>query len=175
MYIKKNNNNAGFTLVEVLITLALTVLLLSGIVELLTTSLSASRVFDAKVEAQQTARVVVGHMVRDLQFSKKITLNSPTKLELETDIDGKPQPKVTYFLDTDKVIKCDRNNGSGGQPLTSASTIGVTMDLKFEPVPVKDVFPIETDTVRITLTATANEGADDEISYPMHTVVTRLK
>lgn len=180
MHMEKIKNNNGFTLIELLVTLTLTLILLASILELLSTSLRASRVYEGKIEAQQTARHAVDNMVRDLLFAKKITINSPTNIVLETATDDikKPQPTITYFLETkDHTLRREQNDGSGAQPITGASGIPVSITmLKFENFKKTESKDLpQVDTVRITLTATANVETDDKTSYNMETMVTRLK
>lgn len=69
-------NQNGFTLVELVIAMALTVILLSAVVSLLATSLKAWQTDSRKVEIQQTARIGLDAISRELKYAQSITLDA---------------------------------------------------------------------------------------------------
>ncbi|HEY3423197.1 MAG TPA: prepilin-type N-terminal cleavage/methylation domain-containing protein, partial [Negativicutes bacterium] len=73
---KKEANQRGFTLIELMISLALTVMLLYGVSGILASSLQLWKFNGGKMEIQQTARYAVDCIVRDLQYAWKIDIIS---------------------------------------------------------------------------------------------------
>lgn len=65
---QRSQQQRGFTLMELIIGLSLTVLLLSAIAPLLTVSVQSWRIGSSRSEVQQTARFAVESITRDLHY-----------------------------------------------------------------------------------------------------------
>lgn len=66
----------GFTLTELVIGIALSVVLLSAMVPLLTTNIGAWIAGSSRSEVQQTARYAVDSMVRELRYSRNFQIET---------------------------------------------------------------------------------------------------
>lgn len=159
----------GFTLIELVISIGLTVLLLTCLFNLLSTSVQAWSVGSSKTELQQTARYAIDALTRDLQFATDIQIPDIKSLEIRTSKYGTVNQKVNYLVDTTgttKILKRNKNDGSGWQPITGGGNMPINVDVKFSnltsiPGPVR--------TVGIELTAT---GQNQE--YSITTAVTGI-
>jgi len=166
----------GFTLVELMTGLMLTVLLLAGIFGLLSTSLLSWQFGNSRMEVQHTARYAVDSIVRDLQFAKTITVNSTTKLTLTTEQFG--SKTIEYYLDTTSnpyTLRRDQKDGSGGQPVTGGSMINISVtDVQFSTLSTNSAG--QPKTIGITLTATDVSQADvsKRQSFTVTTAVTAV-
>ncbi|MEN6413519.1 MAG: prepilin-type N-terminal cleavage/methylation domain-containing protein [Veillonellales bacterium] len=124
----------GFTLVELLIGMALTVLLLAVIFGLLFTSVRTWQTGSSRADIQQTARYGVDIMVRDLQYATKITIsNPPASIDLWTSKYGAAQ-QITYKrvlvagpAISRYVLTRDLHNGAGAQPVTGGGELAVSI------------------------------------------------
>lgn len=150
---KKKNRQTGFTLVELVIAMALTVLLLTGLFTMLSTSLRIWTLGGSKTEIQQTARYGIDMLTRDLQFATQIAVNSETNLDLWTNKYGTANQKISYSLDTSgstKILRRNMNTGSNAQPITGGGNTPISVDIAF-----KDLTPSgSTKTIRIWLQTT---------------------
>ena len=104
---------AGFTLIELMIVLTITVVLLSAMVPLLSTSLQAWRNGSSRSELQQTARFAVDSMVRDLRYGSDYEKVS----DWEITFTNSAKSPAAYRLNTSTHILYEVTNGSS-QPLT---------------------------------------------------------
>lgn len=86
-------NQNGFTLAELLVYLMLAAVLFAGLTPVLSSSVQAWSVANRTVDAQQSARVVVGAISRELQFADSIVV--PT--------DGQTANHLVFTLDEDHV------------------------------------------------------------------------
>lgn len=119
------NNQAGFTLAELLIFMLLTGILLSGIVTLLSTSVITTKRGNSLVEVQQTARAATDAIARELRYAQAGTIvigngsgevTDNKSITFVTDQAG----AVRYYQDGNGVLR--RNSGGGGQPVTGQNT-----------------------------------------------------
>lgn len=114
----------GVTLVELLLSLALSVLLLQVTVQVLGISLTEWQIKTSKTELQQNARFAVDSIVRDLQYAKSITITGTKQLSFSSDKYTQNAPQVTYTYDTAAkpyAIRRNKNDGSGAQPVAGGS------------------------------------------------------
>ena len=132
----KKSGQDGFTLVELLIGLALTTLLLQALFPLLSTSLLSSRSSVSRTVVHQTARMAVEAMTRDLRFASSVsspTVGTTTSSihfqrpgaggKLETLIFQLGLPQGTYHQTLYRIIAPGQST-----PLTQ----NVVSDLRFE-------------------------------------------
>jgi type II secretory pathway pseudopilin PulG len=159
--------NAGFTLVELAIGMTLTIILMSAVFGLLSVSLTSSRIGIAKVEAQETARVAVDAMVReirndalDITVPATNTTSSTLSILIADDQDSTKRNTVTFYVASKTLYrKLDKWNGNSG---TFPVTEGTVTDLLFKVEHPR--------TVKISVTV---QTADDSI-FSLETSVAGL-
>jgi prepilin-type N-terminal cleavage/methylation domain-containing protein len=119
---------AGFTLVELLVSLAALGVVLAGAFGVLRETQSAYVLGVARLEAQQSARIALERMAREIQGAgfdpggvrfPAIVNATPTSLTIQKDLNGNgviggSGESVTYFL-RDTTLR--RNSGAGAQPV----------------------------------------------------------
>ncbi|MCI0546651.1 MAG: prepilin-type N-terminal cleavage/methylation domain-containing protein [Candidatus Rokubacteria bacterium] len=119
---------AGFTLVELLVSMALAGLLLAATFTVLHAGLDAYRQGADRLDAQQAARVALERIATELREAgydprdaglPAIVLAEPARVGLARDLDGDgvlapTRERVTYFLDG-AVLR--RDAGGGAQPI----------------------------------------------------------
>ncbi len=163
-------NEQGITLVELLLSTMLALLLLSAIFSLFSSSTRLSSASDCQREAQQTARIAVDAIAREAKYAKKITVVSNTCITLES-----KNKKITYYLDEKGILRRDKNDGSGAQPLTGESIIPLSISyLKFSYLNNVTTTPGTASTLQIILTATTTDKHTQKYSYTLQTAVTNL-
>lgn len=82
-------NQKGFTLIEVVIGLAISVMLLSAMAGLLTSSLAQWYDSQSRMLVTQTARFATDSMVRELRYAKTVTIENDGSLLYTVLPDGK--------------------------------------------------------------------------------------
>jgi Tfp pilus assembly protein PilW len=165
---------AGLTLVELVISLALTALLVTALSFMYITAVSLIRTYDYRQEVQQTARIAAEAIGKDLQFAKEIKLISGSSIVILTGkLDGgddDSQPEIIRYYVAGNILRRQVNQ-EWNQPLTGNSAIPVAVQVQFsgnKPNP---------DTVFITCTATATDNSvfpAIHFQYTLQTAVTRL-
>lgn len=159
----------GFTLIELIITMGLTVLLLTCLFTLLSTSLKSWAVGSSRTELQQTARYAIDTLTRDLQFATDIQIPDTKGLEIRTSKYGTANQKINYSVDSTgstKTLRKNSNDGSGWQPVTGGGNTPVSVDISFSNLtPTSGSIK----TVGIELTAT-----DQNQDYKMTTAITGI-
>lgn len=119
----------GFTLIELVIGLALTVILLTALFTLLSTSLKAWSIGSSKTEVQHTARYCIDVLTRDLQFATQITKTSDTTLELLTDKYQSKYPKIVYTYEkAGNIGILYRTMDKNKQPLSGGDNSAISID-----------------------------------------------
>lgn len=91
------SDQQGFTLVELMIGLTLTVILLTGIVGLLDSSLRSWRFGSGRTEMQQTARYAVDTMVREFKYGTNFQVLDAYTISYKEASTGNV---YKYYLDT---------------------------------------------------------------------------
>jgi len=117
-------NQQGFTLVELMLGLTITVILLAGIFGLLSTSLQSWRLGSGRTELQQTARYAMDKMTRDLHYGKNFSLKDPYTIVFDDATDSSTYGNTyQYQLDTtDHILYRQPVSPSGTrQPVTGAN------------------------------------------------------
>ncbi len=118
----------GFTLVELLVCLAVAGLVLAGTFSLLQQGQQAYLTGVAQIEAQQSARIALERMAREIQAAgfdptgagfPAIASPTPTSLTIQKDLNGNgvidgPGERITYLLRSSTLR---RNAGAGAQPV----------------------------------------------------------
>jgi prepilin-type N-terminal cleavage/methylation domain-containing protein len=145
-------NQQGFTLMELMIGLALTGLLMAGVFGLLSSSLQSWRLGSGKTELQQTARYAVDKMARDLHHGKSFQVTDPYTVVFVDSFSGNT---YQYYLDrTSYILYRQPVNPAGvSQPVTGVNVQNSTNVLINQSNQVLFVSP-DSNTVKITVTAT---------------------
>jgi prepilin-type N-terminal cleavage/methylation domain-containing protein len=173
---KKEANQRGFTLIELMISLALTVMLLYGVSGILASSLQLWKFNGGKMEIQQTARYAVDCIVRDLQYAWKIDIISPTSLTLKTNQYGEKTKTITYTLDTSGPsykLRRNQGDGSGAQPVTGDNIINASIsNLKLTSLATNQSGETKTVGIRLTVTDISQTDPDKRQTYTIVTAVT---
>ncbi len=105
-FMKKTKGQPGFTLLELLVVMGITILLGAAIVEFFLSSLRAGQVVLDKLGDQQEARTMVGHLVSELQVatissvgSYPLVKASSTELIFYSNVDTDAwAERVRYFV-----------------------------------------------------------------------------
>ncbi len=121
---------AGYSLPELLVGVAVLGLVLSAVLGILQASLQAYRWGAARVEAQQSARIALERMIKELREAgydpraagiEGIVVAEPTRVVFQRDLDGDgvvdaTSERVTFLLRPgDSVLR--RDAGGGAQPI----------------------------------------------------------
>lgn len=118
----------GMTLVELMLGLMLTVVLLSGILGILSTSLGSWKSGISRSEMQQTARFAVDSMVRDLRYGDNYELGEDGRSITYRSIkSGQYGNTYRYHVSTTdhKLYKTSLIPSAPSQPVTGANVKGV--------------------------------------------------
>jgi prepilin-type N-terminal cleavage/methylation domain-containing protein len=122
-------DEAAFSLVELLVVLAVLGLVMAGALGLLDSGLGAYALGAARTEAQQAARVGLERMAKELRQAgydpagaapPAIVVAEPTRLVFQMDLNGNgvidpTRERITYLLRADGVLR--RDAGAGAQPI----------------------------------------------------------
>jgi len=127
----------GFTLIELMIGMTLTTILLSGLLSFLSTHLTIWKVEKHRTSMQQTARIAVDKVMRELRYAQDISLNNTHSLKI-TKISGEINTfqlggglnENTVYVIIDKT----RTIPAGGIS-TNPITENVVTNLLFTPYP----------------------------------------
>ena len=125
---RRARDEAGYSLVELLVSLAVLALVLAGILSILFTGQRSYLAGAARVEAQQAARVGLERMVKELREAgydptgagfPPIVVAEPTRVTFQRDLNGNgvidPTRERVSFLLQGSVLR--RDAGAGAQPI----------------------------------------------------------
>ena len=112
----------GFTLVELLVGLALTAMLLAGAMTVLSANIRVWMEGRAGVEVQQAARYAVSVMARELSYGDTYTLQASGADISFRDI--RSNATVRYFLSGGKLF---RETGGSPQPVTGDNALSANV------------------------------------------------
>lgn len=136
-------NRKGFTLVELIIGMGLTMLLTSILVIGLANSLTVWQAGKNRSEIEQTARYVLDTMAREIRYANTININSKSSITL-TQINprtNKVQEKITFRYGSSEsktIYKITDKTASGGGIGTNPLTPAVIKNLEFQAAPAAD-------------------------------------
>ena len=121
----------GFSLVELLLAMALISVLLAGFYGLFSVSLRSWVIGNSQTEVQQGARQAVDLMTREIQYSKKeqaVITNSNSQLTIQTGQYGTLQT-ISYYLDaTGSPKTVIRADATGTRAISGASSVNVSVE-----------------------------------------------
>ncbi len=125
----RDAGHAGFSLVELLVVLAVLGLVMAGALGLLDAGTRSHALGAARTEAQQNARVALERIARELRQAgydptgaavPAILVAEPTRLVFQMDVNGNgvidpTRERITYLVRGDGVLR--RDAGAGAQPI----------------------------------------------------------
>lgn len=151
------DGNAGIMLMELLIGIALITILLSALFSLFAVAITSSRIGTAKVEAQETARIALDAMVREIRTDALDIITPATNaisdslsIQVVDNNDNTKYNTITFYLASSTLYrKLNKWDGSTGTfPLTEGTVTHLQFDVRHPR------------TVKISLTVqTANNSA----------------
>lgn len=167
----------GFTLVELVIGMLLTVLLLAGIGSLLSVTVQSWMSGSSRTEVRQTARYAMDMMVRELRYANTFIKETPLPNNAVDSIKfsdlAAPTPnQYRYYLKTSDHIlyRVPVSPAGSEQPVTGANVSGSTnVVINQDNTTVFEV--LDSNTVVITLTATDTVRNE---SYTLRSVVVSI-
>lgn len=167
----------GFTLVELIIGMLLTVTLMTAVFGLLSTSVQSWLFGGSKMELQQTARHAVDLIARDLYYANSISpITNATMLTLVTE-QYLPAKTITYSLSGTSpfILRRDQNDGSGAQPVTGGSTIVISITaLQFTALATNSSSNIKTVGISLTATDITSSDPNKQQRFQIKTAVTAI-
>lgn len=163
-------NQNGFTLVELVIAMALTVILLSAVVSLLATSLKAWQTDSRKVEIQQTARIGLDAISRELKYAQSITLDADKHgVTVEKKKTTGDTQSIHIYSDAAGVLRRENvTDGGGAQPLTGGNNVKITATFAM------DSYNGKTDKRTVSVTLDAIDTFTDKLPRQKTTILTKI-
>lgn len=127
---RATHTQSGFTLPDLLVATALLGLVMAGLLGVLRSGIASYRWGAARVEAQQSARVALERMAKELRSAgydpksagiEAIAIAEPARVVLQTDLDDDgvidaTSERVTFLLRPGETI-LRRDAGGGAQPI----------------------------------------------------------
>ena len=158
----------GVTLLELMIGMTITVILLSGMLSLLGASVTIWTMEKSRTSMQQTARMAVDKVVREIRYGKELHLNNPQSLSI-TKLSGEiitlhlggGLHEHTLYMITDKT-RAIPAGGIGTNPITE----NVVTHLLYTPYPHSDDIQAITITLEVTDTSTGQKQTIQTAGYP---------
>lgn len=124
--IKSIRSERGTTLIELIVAMLLTVTVLAAISGILSSSLQAWIAGRSRTELQQTARIAIDMMVREMRYAQTLKLNSNLSLTVKIPRNGGMTDTITYYQDSNGVLRS--NQGGGDQPVTGGNNVKVAVN-----------------------------------------------
>jgi len=168
---KHLRSEQGFTLLEVMIGISLMMVLLPGMLNLFSTSINIWNIENNHTNMQQSVRIAVDKIIRNIRIAQGINLNHPqsltvTKLNGETNtfqLGGGLHEKTLYMIiDKTQAIPL---GGISTNPLTE----NVVTDLVFAPYPDSANIQAVTITLEVTDNSTGEKQTIQTAGYPWNT------
>jgi len=165
---KHLTSEGGFTHIELIVGMTVTVLLLSGMLSLFSTSLNIWTVEKSRTSMQQVARMAVDKVVREIRYAQDVSLTTAqglriTKLsgEINTFQLGGGLHGSTLYMIIDKT----RTIPAGGFS-TNPITENVVTNLVFTPYPESTNIQAMGITLEVTDQNTGQHQRIDTVCYP---------
>lgn len=116
-------NEDGFTLIELLIAVASVVLVAGAIVLVYQTGNKSYLVGAARIDMQQTARVVMDRMISEIRHAHEVTVSNSNSVTIKTNQYSTDQVR-SYHLDTaNKILRLDEGNNTNQELATGVSSL----------------------------------------------------
>jgi len=158
----------GFTLIELMIYMTLTVILLSGMLSVFSVSLKIWTVEKSRTSLQQTARMATDQVIREIRYAQGIRLNHPQSLSIT-----KPSGEINTFQlggglhgNTLYVIIDKTGVLPPGGTSTNPITENVVTSLLFTPYPVVATSQAIGVTLEVTDQNTGQKQTIHTAGYP---------
>jgi len=160
----------GFTLIEVITGVTLTVILLSGMLSILSTSLITWTLEKKRINIQQTAGFAMDTIMRELRYAQDIQLTNPqslliTKLNGETitfRLGGGLHANTLYMV-IDKMNAIPAG-GSSANPITE----NIVTNLQFAPYPQSNSPTAVAITIEVASPNTGHKQTLHTVGYPLN-------
>jgi prepilin-type N-terminal cleavage/methylation domain-containing protein len=120
--LKTLRSQRGFTLAELMIAVALVALVMAGTFVALQQGENAYQYGSGRVEVQQTARVAVDRIVKDLRTGTTVTASNATNVTFQYIDDAGATVTVTYRLNGTSFERDQTNPAVGNQVLIGGVT-----------------------------------------------------
>lgn len=157
----------GLTLIELVIGMSLTLMLLTGIMNLFTGSMKIWMLEKNQTYLQQVARIAIDTVVREVKFAQKVTFKNTSSLivlkgngEINTlQLGGGLHSKTLYIIiDKTKVLPA---GGISSNPVTE----NIVTNLQFTPYPQSGVCRAVLITVEVTDESTGGKVQIDTACF----------
>ena len=158
----------GFTLLELLIGMTLTILLLSGMLSLFKANLTIYVAEKSRTSIQQTVRLAVDKVMREIRYAQNISIHSAQSLsitkvsgEINTfQLGGGLHTNTLYvIIDKTKVVPA---GGTSTNPITE----NVVTNLMFTPYPDHSNIQAITISLEVTDPNTGQKCTTQTAGYP---------
>lgn len=164
-------NNRGFSLIELIIVIALIALAFIGIYNLFSGGTKAWLTGSSQINAQQNVRFAMDKMVREIRQAgygiksgEKMPVKNPDRIKFRVNFELDETPKeISYYLGGDDVDVLYKSIDGGGIPVTNSEFS--IKDLKF------DYYIPDTDVELITITMQVDRDKDGEIDFTLQSEV----
>jgi prepilin-type N-terminal cleavage/methylation domain-containing protein len=120
--VKQRILQRGFTLVELMISMSITLILLTALASLLSNTLLAYQINSRRTEVQQTARIAADTIVREFKFATGVTSVSDTSISFTAPYAGTAQ-NITISLGADDGILYIKRGSEVRQPITGRNNV----------------------------------------------------
>lgn len=160
----------GVTLIELIIGMTLAIILLSGMLSLFSTQLTSWAIEKNRTGLQQTARIAVDKMMREIRYAQDMSLNNTHSLkitkssgEINTFQLGGELHVNTLYLIIDKTHAIPPG-GSSTNPITE----NIVTNLLFTPYPSSTNFQAVGITLEVTDGKTGQKQTIHTASFPLN-------
>jgi len=167
---KRLSAERGFTLIELIIGMTLMIILLSGLLSVFSTHLAIWTVEKNRTSTQQTARIAVDKVIREIRYAQNISLSNTQSLKI-TKINGEINTfqlggglhsKTLYItIDKTKVIPA---GGSSTNPMTEDTVT----NLLFIPYPSSSNIQAIGITIEVTDIITGQTQTIHTAGFPLN-------
>jgi prepilin-type N-terminal cleavage/methylation domain-containing protein len=160
----------GLTLIELIIGMSLMLTLLTGIIDLFSGSIKVWISGKNQTYIQQTARIAMDTIVREVRYAHQITFKSTSSLVVTKEngqrntlqLGGGLNSRTLYIIiDKTKVIPA---GGISSNPITE----NVVTDLQFTPYPQNENFKAVLITLEVTDESTGRKKLIHTACYPLN-------
>ena len=152
----------GFTLVELMVSMSITLILLTALASLLSNTLLAYQTNSRRTEVQQTARIAADTIIREFKFATSVTSVSDTSISFTAAHIGTAR-NITISLGADDGILYIKRGSEARQPITGRNNVII---LHSSPV-----FSRQEDGRILYIQITAQYAGDDAVTETITTSV----
>ncbi|MGI6091437.1 MAG: hypothetical protein GX348_04630 [Veillonellaceae bacterium] len=160
------SNQSGITLVELVIGMALTVLLMTAVVSLLSTSLQAWQTGSRKTEVQQTARFALDSVARELRYASNVVVDeNKSGITFKKNDTVSNEDTIYIYCSSNGVLRrVNKSEGGGAQPITGENNVKVAATFELD----------TTDNRTVSINLTAIDSYTDKLPRQSITLKTTV-